>query len=202
MLLINKPQTSFVYFGKKLHLNLSFDVVLKVYKLFKEDIFSDIEKLNITLEMLITNNHILKKNDYAEKEEILKIIFNEFISSKNENKTNNKKIFDFYQDAEYIYASFFQAYGIDLLEEQGKMPWQKFIALFQGLPAGTKICEVISIRTREIPEPNKYNTKEIQALQDAKRIYALKIDNQETETFQDDVNRFGTMLISSAKKER
>lgn len=204
MLLINKPNNTLSYYGRKLTLDLAYDTVLRVFKLFKEDLFSDTEKINIALEMFITNYKYIEKYSYEKKTDILKTIFAEFINTKEKNKSNSKKTFDFFQDADFIYASFFQAYHIDLIEQQGKMSWQKFIALFQGLPADTKICEVISIRMREIPEATKYNAKEIQALNEAKRMYALKAETCDSESsFQEDINRFGAMLIQSAvTKER
>lgn len=83
------------------------------------------------------------------------------------------RTFDFYEDSDYIYASFMQAYGIDLVEHQGKLHWKKFIALFQGLPDGTKIREVMRIRGMEVPVPTKHNQKEIQNLLELKSYYAL-----------------------------
>lgn len=90
-----------------------------------------------------------------------------------------QKLFDFEEDGEYIYASFMQDYGIDLVDMQGKLPWQRFIALFQGLSDNTKIKEVMRIRGMEIPEPTKTNRKEIQNLMELKTYYALgyKEDN-------------------------
>lgn len=201
-MLINQIDNTFIFYGKTLYLDLSYDVVLRVYKLFKDDIFSDAEKIDIALSMFVINYRQLKKCSYEKKANIIKTIFDEFITKKNNTcKETNKKTFDFYQDADYIYASFFQAYGIDLIEQQGKLPWQKFIALFQGLPADTKICEVMSIRVRDIPEQTKYNTKEIQALKQAKKTYALKTDDESEETFQADINRFGAILMQSAIKK-
>ncbi|SQB31183.1 phage protein [Streptococcus dysgalactiae] len=54
--------------------------------------------------------------------------------------------YDIRFDGDYIYASFLQAYGIDLFDVQGKLHWKKFNALLSGLPEGTKFMEVIKIR--------------------------------------------------------
>ncbi len=35
-------------------------------------------------------------------------------------------VLDFEKDGDYIYASFMQAYKIDLIEEQGRLPWKNF----------------------------------------------------------------------------
>lgn len=57
---------------------------------------------------------------------------------------NDTQIVDFSLDSPYIYASFMQAYNIDLLETN--MHWYKFNALFLGLPGNTKICEIMQAR--------------------------------------------------------
>lgn len=90
------------------------------------------------------------------------------------------RTFDFCEDSDYIYASFMQAYGIDLVDCQGKLHWKKFIALFQGLPEGTKIREVMRIRGMELPKPTKHNQKEIQELMELKSYYALGYREEDT----------------------
>ena len=57
---------------------------------------------------------------------------------------NDNQIIDFALDGPYIYASFMQAYNIDLIETN--MHWYKFNALFLGLPSDTKICEIMQAR--------------------------------------------------------
>lgn len=60
-------------------------------------------------------------------------------------------VLDFEEDGDYIYASFMQEYGIDLIDVQGKLPWRKFLYLFNGLSADTKIKQVMRIREMEVP---------------------------------------------------
>ncbi|MGC4441086.1 Gp15 family bacteriophage protein, partial [Streptococcus suis] len=55
---------------------------------------------------------------------------------------DKEALFSIKYDGEYIFSSFMQAYRIDLIEEQGKLHWQKFNALLSGLPDGTKLVEV------------------------------------------------------------
>lgn len=88
--------------------------------------------------------------------------------------SDNVRAFDFAQDADYIYAAFWQTYKMDLLKERGRLDWRRFYALFLGLPENTRLSEIMSIRTREMPKQNEYNEKEIEALKKAKRYYALK----------------------------
>lgn len=187
------------YQGKTLNLNLSFDNVLKFYDLQREDIFNDVEKLEITLEMFIKNYKKIKNMELQDKSNIQKIIFEKFIAIKSKPNSDNTKSFDFNQDANYIYSSFMLDYSMDLVEQQGLLDWRKFIALFQGLSEGTKIKQVMNIRTREVPEPTQYNAKEIQALMKAKAYYSLDISLEEAEEqFQKGINKLANTLIKRA----
>ena len=78
--------------------------------------------------------------------------------------------------AEYIYASFLQDYGMDLVREQGKLHWKQFVALFQGLTSRTKIKEIMRIRVMDVPESNGHNQKEIQNIMELKSYYALPVE--------------------------
>lgn len=172
-------------------LDLSFDVVLDINNLYKEDTLGEIEKLDIALKMLIINCEDINKLKIEEGSELLKLIFNTFINPDNKKSNNKEKLVDFEQDGEFIYSSFFMCYGIDLINQQGKLDWRKFIALFQGLSEKTKIKEIMSIRGRKIPIPTKYNQEEINSLRELKAYYFL--ENAE-EDYQESLNKlFGTL---------
>lgn len=55
-----------------------------------------------------------------------------------------ERVFDFTQDGEMIYASFMQAYGIDLCDVT--MHWHKFMALLRHLPAECEFMRVVQLR--------------------------------------------------------
>ena len=84
-------------------------------------------------------------------------------------------VLDFERDGDYIYASFMQAYRIDLIDEQGRLPWKKFLYLFNGLPVDTKIKQIMRIRQMPVPEYNGKNSKEIQEINEMKSYYALPV---------------------------
>ena len=68
-------------------------------------------------------------------------------------KSNNERPdFDFDQDAQAIYAAFWQTYGIDLFKEQGHLHWYKFQALLSGLPDDTKFTRVREIRGTKLSD--------------------------------------------------
>lgn len=96
-------------------------------------------------------------------------------------KESGEKAFDFVQDSPLIYAAFMQAYGMDLVEQQGKLHWWKFQSLLNGLPSNTRFSEIVSIRTKPIPAPTKYNKEEREELMRLKAAYALNLTSKERE---------------------
>lgn len=109
-----------------------------------------------------------------------------------------ERVMDFVQDADLIRAAFEQAYGIDLTKEL--VHWFRFLYLLAGLPDNTRLSEVISIRSRPIPEPTKYNQKEIQALIEAKTAVALRMSEEERMSrYRRDVMGVAALLINMAE---
>lgn len=84
----------------------------------------------------------------------------------------SEPVFDFGQDAGYIYAAFRQAYGIDLF--RARLHWWEFVALFESLPDNTRMAQIINIRSQPIPARNRYNGESVQHLMRQKALFALK----------------------------
>lgn len=81
-----------------------------------------------------------------------------------------ERVFDWEADSGRVYAAFLQVYGIDLLTV--KMHWFTFKTLFDSLPSGTKLSEVIEIRSRPagtVKDTAEYRLK-IQRMKDAYSI--------------------------------
>lgn len=92
-----------------------------------------------------------------------------------ESQEPQKKSFSYEYDADYIYAAFMSAYGIDLATSN--LHWWQFRALFRALPEDTQIVKIIGYRTMEIP---KKASKEQKAhYRRMKRIYALPEDPEQ-----------------------
>lgn len=89
----------------------------------------------------------------------------------NDSDKDDKPLFSIKYDGEYIFASFMQAYQMDLIEEQGKLHWKKFNALLSGLPDGTKFVEVMKIRAWK-PQKGE-DPKEKQRMRKLQEEYAL-----------------------------
>lgn len=165
------------YRNRNYNVCCSFDVVLEVQRMYKDDRLTDMDKVNQALSMLTTNKVKVWALHPEQKVELLNQVIREHIElPKRPQSGRQTKTVDFALDGDFIYASFMQAYDIDLMEHQGKLHWKKFIALFQGLPDGTKIKEVMRIRGMDVPAPTKYNSKELQNITELKSYYALPVE--------------------------
>lgn len=164
---------------KEYALDLSFDTVLKMFEMMRDEDIPEYVKPHFAIRMLISNslegetreekakafNDAFEDYSIEELSKVFKSLFEEHISladvkdnhveydlAGNPMKTiasNSKQEqapYDIRYDGDYIYASFLQAYGIDLFDVQGKLHWKKFNALLSGLPEGTKFMEVVKIR--------------------------------------------------------
>lgn len=158
-------------------INPAFDAVLEIQKLYKEEGLTEYEKTGQALYMLVKNRWNLRLFGPAEKSRLLEEVYRKFIAVKQRPKIRQSPfpILDFEEDGDYIYASFMQDYGIDLIKEQGRLPWKKFLYLFNGLSADTKIKQVMRIREMEVPEFNGKNAKQIQEINELKSYYALPV---------------------------
>lgn len=174
---LTEYQTSTVTLGKmKFLINPAFDAVLEVQRLFSEEDLTERDKVEQALKMLVVNCRRLRLMGLKEKADLLNEIYRQCINTrKHPPSRKNMRVLDFEYDGEYIYSSFMLDYGIDLIDEQGRLPWKKFIALFQGLSENTKIREVMRIRSMDIPNPTGKNGKQIQEIMDLKSYYALPV---------------------------
>lgn len=117
-------------------------------------------------------------------------------------KGKHEKSMDFIQDGPLIYAAFMQTYGIDLQKERGRLHWWQFSALLQGLPANTRLVEVMQIRLRPMPAPTKYNAEERAQLARLKQDFALELTAEEREErLQDGLRKVATYLLSIAEEQ-
>lgn len=109
---------------------------------------------------------------------------------------------DMTQDADLIFASFYQAYGLNLFEMQGKLHWLCFRMLLQNLPSDTPLMRVIEVRTKPLPKPTKYNQKEIATLMRLKAKYRLELTQEEREKqFQQGLAKIAMTLEAMADRK-
>ncbi len=82
---------------------------------------------------------------------------------------SQKRLYDFEADEPYTYASFLQAYQIDL--RTAKLHWWDFKALLSALPQDTVFEKILQIRGAEIGP--KLPKEEKERLRRLKQFYAL-----------------------------
>ncbi|HHX7185528.1 Gp15 family bacteriophage protein [Bacillus cereus group sp. TH43LC] len=176
--------------GVDIELNLSFDNILKIMELFDDETISARAKPNIALLMLIVNHKLLDQLNWQGKEKLIIDIFKDKL---NIDLTSDKKtgemtealgntenevvpdipIVNFTLDADMIFASFLFDYNINLFEQQGKLQWSEFLALFNNLSEKTPMKIAIHYRTCEIPKKDKHNADERKRIKKMKERYEL-----------------------------
>lgn len=182
---LNDPLiTSFVFEGKDYEIDLAFDNVLDVFDVFDDKELGSNEHAEICLALLLGEsvkpnvdlwNHVYQEFLHVDQSHLI-----EYDRKGNPMPTQkeNKKVYDFAKDAEYIYASFQQAYNINLFREQGKLHWQEFQALLNGLPDDTVMRKITKIR---LWEPSKSDNAEYRtAMHDLQKKYALEVEVEKT----------------------
>ena len=162
---------------------LSFDRVLKVFELWKDD---DIPKsMRPFFALRILTGVSFDFLSFEEALEVVQAIFEEHIQtgekeddveydlagnvikSSTTSETPQKRLYNMKHDGAYIFASFMQAYRID------------FNALIVGLPEGTKFVEVVKIRSYE---PQKGDSQEyIDKMRELQKEYRLPDDDCDEE---------------------
>lgn len=181
-------------------LDLSFDRVLRVLALLEEPELDDADKVDFALQLLVMNKRKLLRLNLVQKMELYEGILRDCISDQSHPVASREpKCFDFAQDADAIYSSFWMDYGIDLHNELGRMHWHTFIALFSGLSERTKMREIMSIRRRPLPEPTKYNQETIRNLMELKSFYALR--SPEGTNYQEGLSELYDMLERQVAKK-
>lgn len=181
MRLNNRLTTSFLFDGVEYPIDLAFDNVLDVLDVLDDESLRDHEKSDICLTLLI--------GDYEHDPiDLWNHIYTEFIQSKQEEpiqydrrgnpvpvvkeEDDDKQLYDIVQDAEYIYSSFQQAYGMNLFDVQGSLHWQEFRALLSGLPSGTILQKIIQIRAWK---PSKGDSpKDREDMRKLQKVHALR----------------------------
>ena len=158
------PISVITFNGRQYKCNLSFNRVLLAADILNDKTLPADVAAETALEIFGCKN--------CNSTELLEKIF-DILTPKKENKENKEKILDFEQDADYIYAAFWQAYNIDLDKQHDKLHWSRFMALLNSLPENTRMSQIIDIRTKPMPKPTKYNVEERAALSKAKARFAL-----------------------------
>lgn len=202
---------------KEYALDLSFDNVLKMFEMMRDEDIPEYVKPHFAIRMLISKslegetrekkakafNDVFEDYSFEELSKVFKSVFEEHISLSDvednhveydlagnpmkttaSDDTKQRAPYDIRYDGDYIYASFMQAYGIDLFDVQGELHWKKFNALLSGLPEGTKLMEVIKIRKWK---PQKGDSSEYkEEMRRLQKDYALPYEVVEEEEYEEE----------------
>lgn len=188
---ISRPISNELVHREKVYpLFLSFDNVLRVFEMWQDDDIEDVEKPYFAM-VFLTGSHDFTGYSFEEVAEVYEYVFDNFIKVKNpreqtprydlegnvlptqkdDEEEDDSPPFSFKYDGEYIFSSFLQAYGLDLIKEQGRLSWQKFNALLTGLPETTKLAKVMEIRSWK-PSDSK-DKKERERMRKLQKYYAI-----------------------------
>lgn len=183
-----------VQVGRKLYpLRLTYDRVLFVLDALKDPLLTDQDRLRLALGLLMRGR---VPRSFHLQEQLLSAIM-AAIDQQNK-KHEGPPVMSLIQDAPLIHAAFRQAYGIDL--HNVDLPWETFCLLLSGLPENTRFCEVVAIRARPIPQPDKHNGKYIEELLKAKASVALELTPEQQESsFQAGLNSLAQSLMAWAE---
>ncbi|WP_438832338.1 Gp15 family bacteriophage protein [Streptococcus pluranimalium] len=196
MLDLSRKLTDELVLGDDVYpMNIAFNKVLKVMELINDDEFEDVYKPYLAIQ-IFTDVDFTEALTPEQATAIFKLIFEEHIriipakdsspvldlagnpiKSKIRSRSQSEdgeRLFSLKYDAEYIYSSFMQAYGLDLIDAQNTLHWKKFNALLNGLPSDTKFAEVLKIRSYK---PQKGDSKKYkESMKQLKKEYALPKD--------------------------
>lgn len=178
---LNDPLvTTFLYEGEEYPIDLAFDNVLDVFDVLDDITLRDYERAEICLALLLDRD----VDSYAVID-LWNFIYETFIHIESkqiieyDRKGNPllvqkelKQSIDLDKDAEYIFASFQEAYGINLHNEQGKLQWRQFKALLNCLPSETIMQRIAHIRLWEPSEGD--SPKYIKSMEELQKIHAIE----------------------------
>ena len=169
-IITDKLPESITFKGTEYPIKTDFKVWLKFYEIMTDRVKSPAEKFTDAVLCCFDSEKCKKLPDSYE--ETAALLFNFFAGMPSEQgaKKSAEKVFDFAEDAKYIFASFFQEYGIDLSESA--MHWFKFLALLNGLSENSLLKRVIAWRSIDLSEIK--DTKRRSLCLKMKQIYRLK----------------------------
>jgi len=180
--------------GVAIELNLSYDNILVMLQLFDDKTVSDKSKPLIALNMLVVERSLLAQLNGEQLNKLLIDIFKAKLNidldkkervneiTNKDNSTDEAEedetfqevpIVDFTIDAERIFSSFLFDYNINLIEQQGKLLWNEFLALFNNLSEETTMKTAIKYRTCEVPKKTKDNADQVKDIKKKKAFYEL-----------------------------
>ena len=196
-----RPISKVTVEGKYYRLRTSYRIVLQCFRVMSDDTLGDGDKIELCMDLLLRPISRLRSRRLSAGSQIrlFEAIFREYVDTGGK-KIGGEKALDFDQDAGLIYAAFAQCYGMDLLGRDKGLHWWEFAQLLGGLPEGTRLMQVVAIRTRPMPKPTKYNAEERQNLLRLKGLYRLEeTEGEKRRRLQDGLRKMAVLLEGMAR---
>jgi len=110
-------------------------------------------------------------------------------SKKSSSKSNNIKLYDFEQDGNFIFSSFYTQYHLDLQDVE-YLHWWKFMSLFNSLQENTKLSEVMKYRSIDLKTITDKEQKKF--YKEMQKFYSLenKISEEEQNEIEKEKNEW------------
>lgn len=174
MNILTDPLPSTIKIGdKEIPVKTDFRIWIRFISIMQE---YDLDHLTVEdyVDMMDRVSKLLFSRPPELSNELFLAIVTFFSGFSNEKKgdTNGKKTYDYNIDADAIYSSFAQIYGIRLAGQQ--MHWYEFRALFANLPEECPIGKLIHIRTMKDSEVPKEKRTEFRKLKESVALPAFR----------------------------
>lgn len=167
--------------GEERAIDMSFDNIINVQNLILDPEEDDYFKVVMSVTLLLDEDFetLMENFDFDYLYETFERLL-EHIGFKNKDEeakggsdTSAERVYDYKQDAEAIYASFFHAYKFDLIKQRGQLHYFKFKALLENLPEDTAHSKIIGYRTMKVPSQKEASKDYISHVRKMKRLYRL-----------------------------
>ncbi|GAX06807.1 hypothetical protein IWT25_02154 [Secundilactobacillus pentosiphilus] len=210
MLSLTEPLMEGVTIGDdQWEINLSFDNVIRYYEMIEDDQLTDSEKVVEAFNMFIGSAEEFSTEAIVDTVQRIAAYIQQTPYGNNPgsdgnqpqrdmagNQTQPEHYFSYVQDAEAIYASFIYDYGMDLIDMQGKLRWEKFKALLDGLSTKAILSRIIEIRQRST---TGLEGEDLVQLTEAQSYYALD-EYKSAEALDQQAGDIFSMLAEKAKE--
>lgn len=188
-----------------LPIDLSFNQVINWYRIAEMSDITDASKIRSGWSIFFSDEIDFNDvDDYVIAMKVLKDVtdyvsadpYNDIQDDAEDSNSKPTKWLSYVEDAEAIYASFMFDYNIDLLEEQNKMRWEKFRALFNNLSPKSPIMRIVDIR---MADPADYEGKSLASLINSQNYYSL--EGQSVEKLNQNIGDMFSMIKNSIPKD-
>lgn len=187
----------------RFRINPSFQIVLKCFDIISDKLLTDSQKIDICVSSFLRPRWAGIILPQKCKAHLFKAYINNFVSIREPSGNSQPRVMDFKQDAEAIYSSFWQCYGIDLLGKDKDLHWWAFSCLLSGLSEDTKLMQIVSIRTKPMPKPTKYNAEERKQLAKLKAAHRIKLSEEESQKqYEEGMRKMALAMHTWAKEKR